>query len=110
MPTTDVRTKCADIVRLVFDFAQSALGEAQDVHGHLQLQRPEVKLRDPATNTIVSTITSDVPDLVVAVGSLTASPVAHQDATLLVRFRRGQPFPGEAPLVCLSTARRARFV
>jgi hypothetical protein len=76
------------------------LGEAQNSHGHLQLQRPDVKIRDPTTtNSIVETVKSDVPDLIVVAGSLEESPIAQEGATLHGRFRRGQPFGGEPALV-----------
>jgi hypothetical protein len=45
---------------------QSVVGELVpgSVHTHLQLQRPEVRVRDPAQDDkIVETIRSDVPDL-----------------------------------------------
>lgn len=41
----------------------------------------------------------DVPDLVIATGALSASPIVQEGATLYFRLRRGQPFPGEDPLV-----------
>jgi hypothetical protein len=50
----------------VIDFVQSVVGELVPgtVHTHFQLQRPEVRIRDPARNNqIVETIRSDVPDL-----------------------------------------------
>ncbi|KAK2607529.1 hypothetical protein N8I77_006195 [Diaporthe amygdali] len=82
----------------MFDYVQSVIGEAADVHSHLQLQRPEMKLRDPATNTIVKTVTSDVPDLITVTASMSGSAVAQKGASLLVRFRRGQQFKGEPAL------------
>jgi hypothetical protein len=82
----------------VWDFVQSVVGEADDVQSRLQLQRPDVKIRDPATNTITATIKSDVPDLITVIASLRGSEVTRDGATLLVRFRRGQSFPGEPPL------------
>lgn len=79
----------------VFDYVQTVLGEAIELHSRLQLQRPEVKLRDPSTNNIVGTTVSDVPDLVIVTGSLKGPRIAENGANLLVRFRRGQPFKGE---------------
>ena len=82
----------------MFDYVQSVIGEAVDTHSHLQLQRPEMKLRDPSTNTIIKTVTSDVPDLITVTGSLSGSAVAQEGASLSVRFRRGQQFKGEPAL------------
>ncbi|RYP76576.1 hypothetical protein DL771_001645 [Monosporascus sp. 5C6A] len=48
----------------LFDFVQSALGEVQVEHSHLQLQRPDVKIRDVSTGKVVETVRSDVPDLI----------------------------------------------
>lgn len=81
----------------VFDYIQSVIGEAVDLHSKLQLQRPSMKLRDPSTNAIVKTVKSDVPDLITVTGSLSGPRVA-QGASLLVRFRRGQQFKGEPAL------------
>ncbi|KAI1767909.1 NAD(P)-binding protein [Hypoxylon sp. FL1150] len=83
----------------LFDFVQSALGEVQVLHSRLQLQRPDVKIRDPSTGLIVETIRSDVPDLMFVTGSLQASEYVASGATLHFRCRRGQPFKGEDPLV-----------
>lgn len=82
----------------VFDYVQSVVGEATGNHAQLQLQRPEMKLRDSSTNTIVKTVMSDVPDLITVTGSLSGSEVTQEGATLLVRFRRGQQFKGEPAL------------
>jgi len=82
----------------VFDLVQSVLGEAHDLKAHLQLQRPDVRLRDPATNDIVGTVASDVPDLIYCTGYLKESQFTTEGATVAVRFRRGQPFKGEPPL------------
>ncbi|SPQ24234.1 fc8ca640-7c5f-46e2-a4a9-268dcf486eb1 [Thermothielavioides terrestris] len=92
----------------VIDFVQSVVGELVPgtVHTHFQLQRPEVRIRDPARNNqIVETIRSDVPDLlslhgfvIPAVGPTTAGTGNASPATLTVLFRRGQPFPGTPAL------------
>ncbi len=92
--------RLADPFFQVFDFVQHTLGEALDLQGRLQLQRQSVKVRDPAAdNAIVETVTSDVPDLIVATATLQESATVQGGATLLIRFRRGQPFPGEPALV-----------
>jgi len=66
----------------------------ETVHSHLQLQRPDVKIRDPKTNNITETVRSTVPDLLSIHGNLEPSATTAQSATLSVLFRRGQPFPG----------------
>lgn len=81
----------------VFDYVQSVIGEAVDLQSKLQLQRPNMKLRNPSTDSIVKTVKSDVPDLITVTGSLSGAGVA-EGASLLVRFRRGQPFKGEPAL------------
>jgi hypothetical protein len=85
----------------VFDAVLSVVGELEptSVHAKTQLQRPSVRVRDASTDTTVETITSDVPDLISVHGALAPSSVAAPDATLSISFRRGQPFPGTAPLV-----------
>ncbi|OHE98189.1 oxidoreductase family protein [Colletotrichum orchidophilum] len=83
----------------LFDQVQHVLGEATIQHAHTQIQRPAVKIRDPSTQQVVETVTSNVPDLLVATATLpTSGLVAAQGATLLARFRRGQPFHGEPQL------------
>lgn len=82
---------------LVFDYVQCVLGEVTELQSRLQLQRPNMKLRD-ASGNIVGTDTSDVPDLVVTTGSLNNSKFAKKGAGLDVRFRRGQQFQGEPAL------------
>ncbi|GKT40363.1 dehydrogenase aclE [Colletotrichum spaethianum] len=81
----------------VFDQIQHVLGEADIQHSRLQTQRPNIRIRDPSTQEIVETVPSNVPDLVTATATL-SSDFAVPDATLLLRFRRGQPFPGEPQL------------
>lgn len=71
----------------------------QDLHTRLQLQRPQIKIREPATSAIVDTITSNVPDLIYATGTLPASETVEAGASFLFRFRRGQPFKDEPALV-----------
>lgn len=75
------------------------LGDFQNPQAHLSLQRPLVKIRDNQTNKIVETVESNVPDFMVVSGHLPESKVANRNATLLTRFRRGQPFPDEPPLI-----------
>lgn len=77
------------------DFAQSVVGELvkDTVQTRLELQRPEVLVRDPQTGDIIETIRSNVPDLLSLHGRI-SSPHASENATLNYLFRRGQPFPG----------------
>ncbi|KAJ7154144.1 hypothetical protein C8R46DRAFT_912071 [Mycena filopes] len=84
----------------LFDLVQSVVGDVDSLQGHLHIQRPSVPLRDPTTGKIVKTVQSDVPDLVVAAGTLPDSPFVQEGgAPLLVRFRRGPPFKGEPAVV-----------
>lgn len=80
---------------------QSVLGDIEKdpetgraVHGHFQLQRPQVRLRAADGNT-AETVKSNVPDLILIAGTLPESPMVQKGASLHFRFRRGQPFPGE---------------
>ncbi|KAL0936226.1 oxidoreductase family protein [Colletotrichum truncatum] len=83
----------------LFDQIQYILGDVSNLKSHTQIQRPNVKIRDPQTKEITETVKSNVPDLVITTGTLPASDITAENATLLVRFRKGQPFKGEAPLV-----------
>ncbi|KAK7416075.1 hypothetical protein QQZ08_012130 [Neonectria magnoliae] len=83
----------------IFDQVQHVLGEINDFRTRVQIQRPNVRIRDPATNKVLETIKSDVPDLVFSAGTLSASPTAQEGASVLFRFRRGQPFRGDPALV-----------
>jgi len=97
MPWDEAGGPCADAT-VVFDTIQSVIGEVQDIDTRLQLQRPEVKLRDPQTGNIVGTATSNVPDLIIATGVIQQSEIASKGAAFSIRFRRGQPFKGEPAL------------
>ncbi|KAI9896305.1 hypothetical protein N3K66_008477 [Trichothecium roseum] len=97
----------------LFDQVQYVLGDFTHIQSRLQLQRPDIKLRDPATGEITSTVRSDVPDLVFFTAGLSPSPSSSTTsssssstgsvpiapgASVLVRHRRGQPFPGQPAL------------
>ncbi|KAL5380836.1 hypothetical protein PMIN02_010501 [Paraphaeosphaeria minitans] len=79
----------------LIDTVLSVVGDVEpsSVHSQLQLQRPDVRVRDPSTNEIITTVQSDVPDLISLNGTLQPS-----SATLSYLFRRGQPFPGTPAL------------
>lgn len=92
----------------MFDQIQYVLGDFTNIQSRLQLQRPDIKLRDPATREITSVVRSDVPDLVFFTAGLSPPsstspsssgtvPIAP-GASILVRHRRGQPFPSHPAL------------
>ncbi|KAF1848821.1 NAD(P)-binding protein, partial [Cucurbitaria berberidis CBS 394.84] len=82
------------------DLVLSVVGDLDvtSVQSKTQLQRPQVRIRDPSTGEIVENITSDVPDLLSLHGTIASSPQAVPNATLSYSFRRGQPFPGTPAL------------
>ncbi|KAF5682530.1 transcription co-repressor GAL80 [Fusarium circinatum] len=82
----------------IFDQFQYIIGDITNFKSTLHHQRPNIRIRDPKTNEITHTTTSNVPDLILATGRLSESPTAQKDAAVLVRFRRGQPFPGSPHL------------
>ena len=86
------------MAHVVFDQVQHVLGDLGDLRARLQLQRPEVKLRGES-GEVTETTRSNVPDLVIATGTLTASEVAQDGASVMVSFRRGQPFPSSPGFV-----------
>ncbi|KAG8416383.1 hypothetical protein J3459_007814 [Metarhizium acridum] len=79
----------------VIDFVQSVVGDfiPDSVNAHFQLQRPEIRVRDPSSNEIIDAIRSNVPDFLSLHGTLPASTRVKESATLDFLFRRGQPFP-----------------
>jgi len=78
----------------VLDTVLSVLGELDpaSIQTKLQLQRPDVRIRDPSTNTITGSTRSDVPDLISLHATLASS------GTFSYMYRRGQPFPGTPSL------------
>lgn len=78
------------------DTLLSAIGDVDcsTVQARAQIQRPNVRIRDPVSISIVETVKSDVPDLVSFNAKLSPSSHTADDATLSYFFRRGQPFPG----------------
>jgi len=93
----------------VIDSVLSVLGEVQKPHTNLQIQRPETKIREPSTGEIIGTATSNVPDLIILTGSLLESEFFVRNATLLVRYRRGQPFQGEPAFVWTINGEKAEL-
>ncbi|OBS18798.1 hypothetical protein FPOA_10526 [Fusarium poae] len=83
----------------IFDSFQSILGDVTNIKSRLHSQRPNIRIRDATTNEIIDRVTSDVPDITFAAGTLQESQTVQKDAAVSIRFRRGQPFPGEPPLV-----------
>ncbi|KAF9871388.1 oxidoreductase family protein [Colletotrichum karsti] len=83
----------------LFDQIQHVLGDATDLQSRTQIQRPNVQIKDPKTQKVIETVKSDTPDLIITTGTLPASGAVAEGATLLVRYRKGQAFKGEAPLV-----------
>lgn len=82
----------------VFHLVQSVLGELASVKGDFHLQRPDVGVPDAADASVVKTVRSNVPDLILVSGRWDETGITQQDAPLHYRFRRGQPFPGEPAL------------
>jgi predicted dehydrogenase len=83
----------------VFDSFQSILGDVTNIKSRLHSQRPNVRIRDATTNEITGRVTTNVPDITFATGTLKESKTVQKDAAVSIRFRRGQPFPGEPPLI-----------
>ncbi|KAJ5938840.1 NAD(P)-binding protein [Penicillium verhagenii] len=84
----------------VIDYIQSVVGDIipGTDEARTQIQRPDIRVRDPQTDTIVESIRSDVPDLLSLHGSLPESPHIHANASLIAYFLRGQPYPGDPSL------------
>lgn len=78
----------------VVDTVLSVVGELNpgSVHTKLQLQRPDVRIREASSDKITETVRSNVPDLISLHGTLESS------ATISYLYRRGPPFPGTPPL------------
>ncbi|KAH6639539.1 putative oxidoreductase [Boeremia exigua] len=82
------------------DTLLAAIGdlEPSTVQSKSQIQRPEVRIRDPSSGAIIDTVTSDVPDLLSFNAQLKPSPHTAPNATLSFFYRRGQSFPGTPAL------------
>ncbi|KAJ5945492.1 NAD(P)-binding protein [Penicillium verhagenii] len=86
--------------RVVIDYIQSVVGDIipGTDDARTQIQRSDIRVRDPQTDRIIESIRSDVPDLLSLHGSLPESPHVHANASLIAYFLRGQPFPGDPSL------------
>lgn len=96
----------------MFDYVQAAIGEVlkETLHVHTQLQRPDVRIRDPAQdNAIVDTVRSDVPDLLSLHGTLAGSATVTGGATVTAYYRRGQPSFGDASFTWSLTCERGEI-
>ncbi|KAK1828038.1 NAD(P)-binding protein [Podospora conica] len=89
----------------IFDTVQHVLGDilpdpatGKATGGHFQIQRPEVRILAP-DGTVSHTARTDVPDLIYVTGTLPESATVQRGATLHMRLRRGQPYPGEPAFV-----------
>lgn len=81
----------------MIDFIHSVLGEYERSDHHTQIQRPQQTIKNNDGTT--KSWTSDVPDLLSIHGTLQPSPYVAKDASLLIHFRKGPPFPGTKPFV-----------
>jgi predicted dehydrogenase len=79
----------------MFDYVQLVLGDIRNPKSHLQIQRPELKVRDPKTGDVLEKVSTDVPDLIHVTGSLVESDQVVQGATLHVTYTKGPVFKGE---------------
>jgi predicted dehydrogenase len=78
------------------DFVNEVLGEFQDFHGKMQIQRPTMKVID-ATGTQKGEVKTNVPDFVSIHGTLKQGPRSAEiadGATLVATSRLGPSFKG----------------
>ncbi|CAK7199814.1 hypothetical protein SEUCBS139899_002500 [Sporothrix eucalyptigena] len=102
----------------LIDSIQFAIGDLKDTKALSQIQRPNIKLtrseKDGST-TVVKTVTSNVPDLISVLGTLKPRKgdgeqyFSDGSATLQVRLRRGEPFPGDNSLVFSVTGEKGEL-
>ncbi|KAJ4129283.1 hypothetical protein NW768_007819 [Fusarium equiseti] len=83
----------------IFDSFQYIVGDITNIKSRLHSQRPNIRLRDIDLGDITETVSTDVPDITFATGTLPESSTVQKNAAVSIRFRRGQPFPGEPPLL-----------
>jgi len=80
---------CSDTDLAVLDAVQFAIGEFNNIKPALQIQRRNVPVEYRDTKEIIGTVKLDVPDLVIATGTLRGSPITQEGATFYFRLRRG---------------------
>ncbi|KAK4222764.1 NAD(P)-binding protein [Podospora fimiseda] len=88
----------------LMDMILSILGDydaTEEIQGSFHLQHPIQNIFDPATQEVVGTTKSDVPDLAMVQGRLQESEKVQKGAILSLQLRRGSPFPSEPALVWL---------
>jgi predicted dehydrogenase len=79
----------------MIDYVHEVLGEWEESHAKMQIQRPELKVLG-VDGRADRTVKSDVPDLITVHGTLATNKGATvPGAKLTVSFRLGQPFKGE---------------
>ena len=83
----------------MIDFIHFTLGEFTTSHSHLQIQRPAQRIVNGSTGATLTSVTSDVPDLVSVHGTLQRSQHVAEGASLLLNFHSGPPFPGTLPFI-----------
>ncbi|KAK5310739.1 hypothetical protein LTR93_011954 [Exophiala xenobiotica] len=93
----------------LWDIFQFVLGEVTELHPRLQIQYPTIRVLDQTTMTVTETVESDVPDLIIITATMPSSETVIADATLLFRFCRGQPFPGETALTWIINGEKGKI-
>ncbi|KAI6782657.1 uncharacterized protein J7T54_003670 [Emericellopsis cladophorae] len=94
----------------LLDEVEFVLGDIQDVRSRLHTQHPTVEVRDRQTRKVLDTVQTNVPDLILLNGTLSPSDFVNQGATVHVRFRSGNPFPGEPSLTWLFTGDKGEIL
>ena len=93
----------------LIDYVQYVLGDFDSVQGRMQIQRPTVAII--AQDEIqVGTVQTDVPDLLVAHGSLAKSEHVVDDATLSVQLKNGPGFQGQPGLSWTITGEKGEIL
>ena len=90
----------------VLDKIEYVLGDIQNVYSHMQTRHPTFEIRDPQSKEVIDKVQNNVPDNVVISGTLEPARFIREDASVLVRFRSGPPFPGEPSLTWLFTGEK----
>lgn len=75
---TDISYRLRSMILMnitVIDYIQSVVGDIipETDHAHFQIQRPDIRIRNPPTDTIIETFRSDVPDLLSLHGKLSTT-------------------------------------